>query len=364
MNFGFSILDFGLRRGRISKTTWIGFSSGPNRKSKIKIRKLAGILAVVITLALGGAVAQAQQPAKVPRIGYLTGASLSSQSANTEAFRQGLRELGYIEGKNIVIEWRAAEGNRDHQRALAVELVGLKVDVIVASSGGDTLAAKGATATTPIVMAQTDDPVATGFVDSLPRPGRNITGLSTLSPETSGKRLELLKEVVPKLSRVAVFGTSSSPGNAPVLNETRLAAVPLGVSVQSVDVLSPKDFESAFQAATKAQANGALWVVSGSIGSGHQAKIAELAVKSRLPTIYERQNYVSAGGLMSYGVNLPDLHRRAAAFVDKILKGAKPADIPVEQPTKFDFIINLKAAKQIGVTIPPAVLARADRVIR
>jgi putative ABC transport system substrate-binding protein len=215
-----------------------------------------------------------------------------------------------VEGKTIVIEWRAAEGNRDRQRSLAAELVGLRVDVI-ASGGGDTLAAKGATATIPIVMAQTDDPVASGFVASLPRPGGNITGLSTLSPETSGKRLELLKEVIPKLSRVAVFGTSSSPGNTPVLNETELAARTFGVNLQYVDVLSAKDFETAFQAAVKARANGVLWLVAGSVGSGHQGKIAELAVKSRLPTIYDRQTHVSNGGLMSYGVNLLDLHRRA-----------------------------------------------------
>ena len=240
----------------------------------------------------------------------------------------------------------------------------LKVDVIVASSGGDTRAAKEATTTIPIVMAQSDDPVASGFVANLARPGENITGLSTLSPETSGKRLELLKEVVPKLARAAMFGTSSSPGDTPVLNETKNAAQALGVSVQYLDVLSRKDFESAFQAAVKARANGALWLVSGSVGSGHQTKIAELAAIRGLPMIYYGQNYVSAGGLMSYGVNLADLHRRAATYVDKILKGAKPADLPVEQPTKFELVINLKTAKQIGLTIPPNVLARADRVIK
>jgi putative ABC transport system substrate-binding protein len=247
---------------------------------------------------------------------------------------------------------------------LAAELVRLKVDVIVASSGGDTRATKEVSATIPIVMAQADDPVASGFVASLARPGGNITGLSTLSPELSGKRLELLKEVIPKLSRVAAFGTSSSPGNAPVLNETKVAAAALGVSVQHLDVLSPQDFETAFQAAIKARADGVLWLVSGSVSGGHQAKIAELAVKSRLPTIYHGQTFASAGGLMSYGVNLPDLYRRAAIFVDKILKGAKPADLPVEQPKKFELVINLKAAKQIGLAIPPNVLARADRVIR
>jgi putative ABC transport system substrate-binding protein len=308
--------------------------------------------------------AEAQQPVKVPRIAYLSGASLSSQSANTEALQQGLRELGYVEGQNIIIEYRYAEGNRDRQRALARELVRLKVDVIVASSGGDTRAAKEATATIPIVMAQSDDPVASRFVASLSRPGGHIPGLSTLSPELSGKRLELLKEIIPKLSRVVLFGTSSSPGDAPVLNETKLAAAALGVSVQHVDVLSSKDFETAFQAAVKARANGALWLVSGSVGSGHQTKIAELAVKSRLPTLHQGQSYVADGGLMSYGVNLPDLHRRSATYVHKILKGAKPADLPVEQPIKFELVINLRTAKQIGLTIPPNVLARADKVMK
>lgn len=308
---------------------------------------------------------EAQQPGKPARIAYLNGGSRSAQSStNAEALRQGLRELGYVEGQTIFVEDRYAEGNRDRQRAFARDLVRLKVDVIVASSGGDTRAAKEATTTIPIVMAQSDDPVAGGFVSNLARPGGNITGLSTLSPETSGKRLELLKEVVPKLSRVAMFGTSSSPGDSPVLNETKGAAEALRVSVQYLDVLSRNDFESAFQAAIKGRTNGGIWLVSGSVSSGHQNKIAELAAKSRLPTIYYGQNYVTAGGLMSYGVNLADLHRRTATYVDKILKGAKPAELPVEQPTKFDMIINLKAAKQIGLTIPPNVLARADRVIR
>jgi ABC-type uncharacterized transport system substrate-binding protein len=304
----------------------------------------------------------AQQPAKVPRIAYLSGSSIIS--ANTEAFRQGLRDLGYIEGKSIVIEWRFADGNRDRLLTLAAELVHLKVNVIVASGGGDTRAAKEVTATIPIVMAQTDDPVASGFVASLARPGGNITGLSTLSPELSGKRLELLKEVVPKLSRAAVFGTSSSPGDAPVLSETKLAAAALGVNIQYVDVLSSKDFDSAFRTAAKGRAEAVLWLVSGAVRGNRYPQIAELAVKSRLPAIYSSRQYVLDGGLMSYGVHTPDLNRRAAIFVDKILKGAKPADLPVEQPTKFEFAINLKAAKQIGLTIPPNVLARADRVIR
>jgi ABC-type uncharacterized transport system substrate-binding protein len=327
----------------------------------MKKAAVPSILVVVVLLVLG-VIAEAQQAGKIFRIAYLSSSSIIS--ANTEAFQQGLRDLGYIEGKNIVIEWRFAEGNRDRLRALATELVRLKVDVIVASGGGDTRAAKEATATIPIVMAQTDDPVASGFVASLAWPGGNITGQSTLSPELSGKRLELLKEVVPKLSRVAVFGTSSSPGDAPALSETKLAAAALGVNLQYVDVLSSKDFDSAFRTAAKGRAEAVLWLVSGAVRGNRYPQIAELAVKSRLPAIYSSRQYVLDGGLMSYGVHPPDLNRRAAIFVDKILKGAKPADLPVEQPKKFDFIINLKTAKQIGLTIPPNVLARADRVIK
>jgi putative tryptophan/tyrosine transport system substrate-binding protein len=308
--------------------------------------------------------ASAQQPAKIPRIGYLSGSALSPISDRTNAFRQGLRELGYVEGKNIVIEWRGADGNRDRQRAFAVELVRLNVDVIVASSGGDTRAAREATTKIPIVMASADDPVKSGFVASLARPGGNITGLSTLSPETSGKRLELLKEIVPKLSRVAVFGTSSSPGNALALKEIELAATALGVTLQYLDVLTGKDIEPAFHAAVKGRADAVLEIISGSIRGAYLKQIAELSVKSRLPVMYERPGHVEAGGLMSYGINLADLDRRAATYVDKILKGTKPADLPVEQPVKFEFIINLKAANQIGLTIPPNVLARADRVIK
>jgi putative ABC transport system substrate-binding protein len=335
-----------------------------NRKSKIQNRKWAGFSVIAFVLVVAGAMASAQQPPKVPRIAYLAGTPLSPISHRTNAFRQGLADLGYVEGKNIVIEWRGADGNRDRQRAIAAELVRLKVDVIVASSGGDTRAAKEATATIPIVMAQSDDPVSDGLVASLARPGGNITGLSTLSPETSGKRLELLKEGVPKLSRVAVFGTSTSPGNAQVLRETKLAAGAFGVNLQYFDVLSPKDFETAFRAAGKGRADAVLWLVSGSVGSGHRPQIVDLAIKSRLPAIYSSAAFVEAGGLMSYGVNQIDLDRRAATYVDKILKGAKPADLPVEQPTKFELVINLKAAKQIGLTIPPNVLARADKVIK
>jgi putative ABC transport system substrate-binding protein len=289
--------------------------------------------------------------------------SLSS-SRGTEAFRQGLRELGYIEGKNIVIEWRADEGNRDRQRAFAAELVHLKVDVIVAVGGGDIRAAKAATTTIPIVMIEGGDPVANGFVVSLARPGGNITGLATLRPELIGKRLEILKEVVPKLSRVAVFASSASVDYPRVVKEIDLATGALGVKPQYLDIQISKDFETAFQTALKGRAEAGLVRLRGPILSPHRAEFTELAVKSRLPLMYEDTTEVEVGGLMYYGVNTADLYRPAAAYVDKILKGRKPETLPVEQPKKFEFVINLKTAKQIGLTIPPNVLARADRVLK
>jgi putative ABC transport system substrate-binding protein len=307
--------------------------------------------------------ATAQQPTKVPRIGYLTPNPLSAHSARYEAFRQGLRELGYVEGKNIVIEYRYAEGKQDRVPALAAELVRLKVDVIVTGGATATRAAKEATSTIPIVMTQDTDPVGTGFVASLARPAGNITGLSSLASELSGKRLELLKEVVPRLSRVAVFGSPTAPGNVQQRREIELAAGAFVVKIQHLDVRSPKDIETAFRAASKGRANAVL-VAGGNVLTSQRAQIAELAIKNRLPAIYERREYVEAGGLMSYGVSIADLDRRAATYVDKILKGTKPADLPVEQPKKFEFIVNLKAAKQIGLTIPPNVLVRADRVIK
>lgn len=239
----------------------------------------------------------------------------------------------------------------------------LKVDIIVSASPPATRAAKEGTPTIPIVMTQDSDPVGNGFVASLARPGANISGLSTLAPELSGKRLELLKEIVPRLSRVAVLGTSTEPGNGQSLEEVEHAATVFGVKSQYLDVLDRKDIETAFRAARKDHAESVL-VLPSAIFIFQRTHIADLAVKSRLPTMYFRDIFVDGGGLMSYGVNLNDLDRRAAAYVDKILKGAKPADLPVEQPTKFDFIINLKAAKQIGLSIPPTVLARADRVIK
>ena len=306
---------------------------------------------------------EAQQPTKIPRIGYLATAPASAITARVKAFRQGLRELGYVEGKNIVIEQRYTEDKLDRLPALAAELVSLKVDIIVTGGPSPTRAAKEATTTIPIVMTQVGDPVANGFVASLARPGGNITGLSTLSPELGGKRLELLKETFPKPSRVAVLGTSTNPETAQSLEEVDLAARALKVKLQYLDILDPKDIGTAFQAAGKGRADAVL-LLNSSLFSSYRTRIAELAAKSRLPGIYNQTNFVEAGGLMSYGVNRNDLDRRAAIYVDKILKGAKPADLPVEQPIKFELIINLKAAKQIGVTIPPNVLVRADKVIK
>ncbi len=327
-----------------------------NRRTAI--RRLATFFLTTASLA------EAQQPTKIPRIGFLSAVSPSAISTRTESFRQGLRELGYVEGKNIVIEYRYAEGKLDRLSQLAAELlVRLKVDVIVSAGPPPTRSAKQATVTIPIVMAFDDDPVGSGFVVSLARPGGNITGLSTLSPEISGKQLELLREIAPKLSRVAVLGNATQPGNPQALREINLAADAIGVQLQYLEVRGPKDIETAFRAASKERADAVL-VLSSPVLFSQRRQVADLAVKSRLPTIYGRPEYVEDGGLVFYGVSYTDLFRRAATYVDKILKGAKPADLPVEQPKKFEFIINLKAAKQIGLTIPPNVLARADKVIR
>jgi putative ABC transport system substrate-binding protein len=324
---------------------------------------LSSILIAVVLVAVA-VVAEAQQPKKVPRIGFLTGDSLSAISDRREAFRQGLRGLGYVEEKNIVIDWRSTEGKADRRPALAAELVRLKLDVIVAVGSGDISAVKEATATIPIVMVQGGDAVGSGFVASLARPGGNITGLSTLRPELSGKRLELLKETVPRLSRVAFLTTPTEQDYTQIQKEVELAAAALGVKLQYLEVRESKDIKTGFREASKGRADAVLFRVAGPFVTSQRPQIAELAVKSRLPVIYERAAEVEAGGLMSYGVNNSDMYRRAATYVDKILKGAKPADLPVEQPTKFEFIINLKAAKQIGLTIPPNVLVRADRVIK
>jgi putative ABC transport system substrate-binding protein len=324
--------------------------------------RFLSILFVTVLLVVAD-IAEAQQPKKVPRIGYLAGASHAAIAFRLEAFRQGLRELGYLEGKNIGIEYRYSEGNFRRQKELAFELARANVDVIVTAGPASTRAAKEATATIPIIMTFDSDPVGSGSVASLARPGGNITGLSTLAPEISGKQLELLKEIVPKLSRVAVIGSSANPGNAQVLKGMEAAAQVFSVKLQYLDILDPKELETVFRAALNERVD-AVVALAGTVIIAQRAQIAELAVKSRLPAIYERREYVEAGGLMSYGVSITDLDRRAATYVDKILKGAKPAELPVEQPKKFEFIINLKAAKQIGLTIPPNVLTRADKVIR
>jgi putative ABC transport system substrate-binding protein len=308
--------------------------------------------------------AHAQQPKETPRIGWLGAGSSPGQLNRTEAFRRGLRELGYVEGKNIVIEYRHAEGKYDRLPMLVAELLRLKVAVIVTGGGPATRAAKQATSTVPIVMANDPDPVADGFVASLAQPRGNITGLSTLAPEISAKQLELLKETVPRLSRVAVLWSSVRPGSSRIGKEVELAAAALKVRLQFQEVLGSEDIDTAFRAATQGHADAVLSLMAGPTITAYRTETAKLAVKSRLPVIYRSREDVEGGGLMSYGATLEDLDRRAATYVDKILKGRKPADLPVEQPTKFEFIINLKAAKQIGLTIPQIVLARADRVIK
>jgi putative ABC transport system substrate-binding protein len=316
--------------------------------------------ALLLTLSLP---AQAQQPKNVPRIGVLVGGSASSDSARIDALRQGLHELGYVEGKNIVIDYRYAEAKVDRLSGFAAELVRTKVDLIVTAGPAATGAAKEATNTIPVVMAQVNDPIGAGFVANLARPGGNITGLSVMAPELSGKQLEILKEIVPRLSRVAVLGTSTQPGNAQTLKGTEIAARALAVQLQYQEIGGAKDIETAFRDARKGHVDGLL-LLSSPVLFIHRAKIVELATKSRLPAIYYQIEYVEDGGLMTYSANVVDLWRRTAAYVDKILKGAKPADLPVEQPKKFEFVVNLKAAKQIGLTIPPNVLARADKVIK
>jgi putative ABC transport system substrate-binding protein len=308
-------------------------------------------------------VAEAQPPTKIFRIGFLGTPPRSAISERIEAFRQGLRELGYDDGKNIGIEWRYADGKLDRLPALTAELVHLKTDVIVTAGPQATRSAKEATVTIPIVMGFDNDPVGSGFVASLARPGGNITGLSSLAPELSGKQMELLKEIVPKLSRMVVLGDSNEPVNAKALKEVELAAGSVKVQVHYLDVLNLKDIENSFRSASKQRAD-AILLLPGPVMPTHRTEVINLAAKSRLPAMYFRSDFVEAGGLMTYNVNYNDLFRRAASYVDKVLKGAKPADLPVEQPTKFELVVNLKTAKQIGVTIPPNVLARADKVIR
>jgi putative ABC transport system substrate-binding protein len=321
------------------------------------------VLALIGFILASSHFAEAQQPKKVLRIGILFGGRPPAVSDRLEAFRQALNELGYVEGKNIVIEARYAEGKLDRLPALASELVRLNSDVIVTGGPQSTRSAKNATSTIPIVMGQDSDPVGSGFVASLARPGGNISGLSNFNAELGGKRLELLKEIVPKLSRMTVIGNSTEPANALFLKEAHLGAAALGIKLQYADVRGTKDLEAGFLEATKGRADAVL-VLAASILFSQRTKIADLAAKRQLPAMYISREFVEDGGLISYGTSVPDLFRRAAIYADKILKGANPGDLPIEQPTKFELVINLKAAKQIGLAIPANILARADKVVK
>jgi len=331
----------------------------------MRLRTIGLISTLALGLLAGPLPAEAQQAAKVPRIGYVvTSGDPNNPGYAVEAFRQGLRDLLYIEGNNIVVEYRYLEGKIDQAPRRVAELVQLKVDLLVVSGFTPVRAAKEATKSIPIVMVTTQDPVATGLVDSLARPGGNITGLTTLSRDLSGKRLELLKEVVPRISRLAFLWNADERGAAIGLKEYDAVAQALKIQIQSLGVRAPNpDFEGAFRAAVKERAS-ALITISGTLMSRNAKPIADLAIKNRLPTMYERPQYVEAGGLMSYSADNYESFRRAATYVDKILKGANPATLPVERPTKFQLVINIKAAKQIGITIPPEVLYQATKVIK
>ena len=323
---------------------------------------MRSIVVAVIPLAMA-MIAEAQQPEKTRWIGYLTG----SGSSPNQAFVQGLRELGYVEGKNIAFVFRTAEGNPERYADLAAELVRLKVDIIVADFTPPAVAAKKATSTIPIVMTTVTDPIGTGLVASLARPGGNVTGLTNISGELGGKQLELLKEIVPKLNRVAILRTVGGPGGAAddvFVKETEVPARALGVQLIPVVVQGPDDYEDAFRSMTKERANGLVIRLLPNTYSVRFKRVAELTIKNRLPSSNGQHSWTDAGGLMSYGADLDVNYRRAATYVDKILKGAKPADIPVEQPTKFELVINLKTARQIGLIIPQSILYRADKVIK
>ena len=356
----------------MNKTFWNRFldSCSDNRKSRtcterrrsIQNLKWIGIVAIGVAFAMFEAMVQAQQQSKIAKIGWL-GTGAASSVSRYEEFRRALHTLGYVEGKNITLEYRSADDALDRLPSLADELVRLKVDVLVTTSTPGTLAARNATRTIPIVFHNVVDPVEAGLVDSLARPGGNLTGFTNIAAILTGKRLELLKETIPKLSRVAVLWNPQNPGNALNWRESQLPARELALQLHSMEVSSADKYEGAFIEATKARST-ALAVMQDPLTVSNRKLIADLATKSRLPAIYTRGDFVESGGLMSYGGDQAEPYRRATSMVHKILKGTKPADIPVEQPKKFEFIINLKTAKQIGLTIPPNVLARADSVIR
>jgi len=334
-----------------------------NARRQVKlISDLRVLIFGLCSLLLAPYLAWPQTP-KNPRIGFLVAGPASAVSSRVDAFRQGLRERGYIEGKTIVVEYRYGEGKADRLSDLAAELVLHKVNVIVTAGSQATRPAKEATTTIPIVMAQDNDPVGSGFINSLAYPGGNITGLANLTTELTGKQLELLREIIPKLTHVAVLRDLTEPSTPPAVRQTDIAAQALGMQRYYLDIRSTSDFEPAFVSAGKRSVQALLVMPSALINSNRKA-IIDLATKYRWPALYPRVDYVEEGGLMTYGANTNDMFRRAAIFVDKILKGAKPGNLPVEQPIKFDLVFNLNAAKQIGLTIPPNVLARADRVIK
>jgi putative ABC transport system substrate-binding protein len=326
----------------------------------------ASRLVLMITLTIGllaAPLAAAAQPApKVPRIGILSPFSLPDSAHWHQAFRHGLRDLGWVEGRNISIEYRFAEGKDDRLPEFASELVALKVELIVATTISAAQASKNATRTIPIVLTAAGDPVATGLVESLAKPGGNVTGLSQMSPEMAGKRLQLLKEIVPNVARVAVMWNPQTPTSVLAWKEIQLAARDLGVQLHSLEVRTPHEFDKAFEEARAR--TGAVAIMPSPLFVRNLRRIADLAAKSGLPAISHVTEFAESGGLVAYGPDRADLFRRAAGYVDRILKGAKPADLPVEQPTKFELVINLKTAKSLGLTIPPAVLARADEVLK
>ncbi len=330
----------------------------------MRLRKIGLVVTLGLAIVWAPPASDAQQPGKVHRIGYLSGTGATAALPVLEAFRQGLREQGYVEGKNIVIEYRWADGRLERLPDLAAELVRLKVDVIFAVTPPPVLAARGATQIIPIISAMLSDPVESGLVASLARPGGNITGLtSTAGPGMVGKRLELLKEAVPKVSRVAILSNPTTPAQPRLLSEAKVAARSLRVRLHLTEARSPDEFDGAFAAMARERA-GALLVLADPMSFLHRTRLADLAKERRLPTMHDLREYVEAGGLMSYGVDLTDNWRRAAVYVDKILKGAKPADLPIQQPTNFELVINLRTAKALGLTIPQIILFRATDMIQ
>ncbi len=330
----------------------------------MRLRRVGLIVTLVLGILSPPLAPYAQQPGKVARIGFLAGGSAASYANLIEAFRQGLREAGYVEDQSIVIEYRWAEGTYDRLPALAADLVRLKVDVIVTAIGTPpALAAKNMTRTIPIVFTAVGDPVAQGFIASLARPGGNVTGVASMNPELMGKRLELLKETFPKVSRMGILWNPGNAVHALFWKEAEAPARSLGVHLQSLEARDPTDFDRAFAATTRERA-GVLIVLPDAMFVSQRVRLATLALKNRLPTMFATREYVEAGGLMAYGLNNPDVFRRAATYVDRILKGAKPADLPVEQPMRFDLVINLKTAKALGLTIPQFILLQATEVIQ